>query len=100
VALTKEGQLYSWGDNLNGELGNGNFKSLTQPSLMTEIEDKKVCAVACGTKFAIALGQNIKSNTPLGESVDYMREKNNSAFSKSGNKRRNSKSNSRERVTP
>ena len=42
MALTKQGQIYSWGDNKNGELGSGDYKELSQPKLLKDLEDKKV----------------------------------------------------------
>lgn len=71
-ALTKKGQVWAWGQNLFGQLGDGTTRSGEHPKLVrlsdmrpsfpglvdTEPEpqeEKKVFAIACGSELSIAV---------------------------------------------
>lgn len=61
VALSVHGFLYSWGDNCNGELGQGDYILRSTPQLMGQLDTKRVTTIACGDNFVIALGQTMKA---------------------------------------
>jgi alpha-tubulin suppressor-like RCC1 family protein len=55
LLLTKEGEVYAWGDNNYGQLGQGHAQELKKP---TKVEGSwfgmKVRAIACGSYFSMA----------------------------------------------
>ncbi|CAM6118309.1 unnamed protein product [Calypogeia fissa] len=55
MALTPEGQLWSWGGNSNFELGRGNRQDDWRPKPIPEIETNRIIQVACGGYHAAAL---------------------------------------------
>lgn len=61
MALTKKGNVYSWGVNHCGQLGSGDNETQPTPVLMQNLDDRKVTQIACGCSFVIALGQTLIS---------------------------------------
>lgn len=64
--------IYSWGNNINGELGVGDFDSKNTPTFLASLQGKKILQISSGNNFTIALGEDIlyksnkrKSTTPL-----------------------------------
>lgn len=59
VALTIDHQIYSWGENAQGQLGTGDFESLSTPRQMQRLtsDGRVVQQVACGSSFVLCLGQ-------------------------------------------
>lgn len=55
IAQTKEGRSFSWGENQNGELGTGDFDSLSEPKLVEHIAEYCVKDFAVGHNFTMAL---------------------------------------------
>jgi alpha-tubulin suppressor-like RCC1 family protein len=56
VALTKDGEVYSWGSNSKGQLGDASEeKTRFTPTLVKALLGKKVIAIAAGIDFAVAL---------------------------------------------
>ncbi|KAL2643551.1 hypothetical protein R1flu_011138 [Riccia fluitans] len=55
MALTPEGQLWSWGGNSNYELGRGNRKDDWKPKPISSLENTQIIQVACGGYHAAAL---------------------------------------------
>lgn len=54
--LTKEGAVYSWGDNTYGELGvNSNTRNVESPSLVPFFREKKVKDIAAGARHSLVL---------------------------------------------
>ena len=53
LALTSTGQVWAWGDNTSGELGDGTTTSRAAPELLTTISG--VTAIAAGTGWSMAL---------------------------------------------
>ena len=45
VVLTKSGTVYTWGANLHGQLGHGNFVPLSEPKALTLVNVKDVRTV-------------------------------------------------------
>lgn len=48
LAVTDEGEVFSWGRNDQGQLADGAVASKADPSLMTCLEGKHIIGVACG----------------------------------------------------
>ncbi|MDL2292807.1 hypothetical protein LJC17_04405 [Acholeplasma sp. OttesenSCG-928-E16] len=68
-ALTSDGNLYTWGGNRNGELGNGTFSDSHYPSLVT-IPNEKIISVSTGLNHVIILtDQNYLYG--FGQNLDY-----------------------------
>ena len=57
--------LYSWGNNSNGELGIGDYDLRVTPTLVSFLQGKRISKIACGSNFAIALGENVHYNSKL-----------------------------------
>lgn len=59
IALTECQKIYSWGDNAQGQLGKGDFKSTGSPKLLQKLasEGKLITKIACGNNFVLCLGQ-------------------------------------------
>lgn len=48
MAITEDGELYGWGRNEQGQLGNPSISNFTEPTLIGGIEGKNIIGVACG----------------------------------------------------
>jgi hypothetical protein len=57
IARSKNGNIYCWGENNFGQLGNGKVDSATtnKPELNLHLRNENVIDVCCGHKFSIAL---------------------------------------------
>lgn len=55
MALTSDGQLWSWGANSNFELGRGSNFSDWRPQLVPSLKSTRVIQVACGGYHSLAL---------------------------------------------
>ncbi|XP_065217555.1 RCC1 and BTB domain-containing protein 2-like [Planococcus citri] len=55
IALTKNGELFSWGGNQSGQLGLGDRPYAPHPILISTLSDKTVTKVVCGKNTAMAL---------------------------------------------
>ncbi|BAT09398.1 RCC1 domain-containing protein RUG3, mitochondrial [Oryza sativa Japonica Group] len=55
MALTSDGQLWSWGANSNFELGRGSNSSDWRPQLIPSLKNLHVIQVACGGYHSLAL---------------------------------------------
>lgn len=53
VALKNDGTVWAWGNNSNGQLGNGTLVSTTQPSMVPDMTD--VAMVAAGDAHTVVL---------------------------------------------
>ena len=53
LALTGDGRVWAWGDNSNGQLGDGTFLSRTQPAPVPHLTDG--VAIAAGYSHSLAL---------------------------------------------
>jgi alpha-tubulin suppressor-like RCC1 family protein len=63
LALSSNGQVYAWGDNPYGELGDGSTTGKTSPEDISTIQGSAlhgvtVTAIAAGSAFSLALGSN------------------------------------------
>lgn len=53
--LTKNGRLYTWGRNLEGQLGHGSRISARNPTLVVGFSDDVICHADCGSDFTICM---------------------------------------------
>ena len=62
LAITKSGQIYSWGYNGNGELGHGSASPSVNPAptKIAKLEQFQVKQVACGYYHSMALTRDGK----------------------------------------
>lgn len=48
------GEVYTWGDNDEGQLGDGTTNAIQRPRLVPALQGKKVNRVACGSAHTLA----------------------------------------------
>jgi hypothetical protein len=72
LILDDRENLHTWGSNLNGELGLGDFEARNSPTHVQSLQGKHVSRIACGSNFVLALGEDVKyqstrhkTSTPL-----------------------------------
>ena len=58
VAKDRDGLLWTWGQNTNGELGLNDFKTRLYPHPILQLKKKQVRKVTCGGSFVIAIGSD------------------------------------------
>ncbi|KAL9303701.1 hypothetical protein ACSQ67_020964 [Phaseolus vulgaris] len=51
VALTKKGELYTWGMGANGRLGHGDVEDRKSPTLVIALKDRTIENISCGSNF-------------------------------------------------
>ncbi|BAT97564.1 hypothetical protein VIGAN_09104300 [Vigna angularis var. angularis] len=51
VALTKKGELYTWGKGANGRLGHGDVEDRKSPTLVIAMKDRTIENISCGSNF-------------------------------------------------
>ncbi|XP_061183765.1 E3 ubiquitin-protein ligase HERC2-like isoform X1 [Saccostrea echinata] len=54
MAVTEDGELYGWGRNEQGQLGNPSISNFTEPTLISGMEGKNIIGVACGPNQTFA----------------------------------------------
>ncbi|KAF5273445.1 hypothetical protein FQA39_LY07462 [Lamprigera yunnana] len=54
VACSDEGEVFTWGDNDEGQLGDGTTNAIQRPRLVTILQGKKITNVACGSAHTLA----------------------------------------------
>ncbi|XP_071496413.1 E3 ubiquitin-protein ligase HERC2-like [Diadema antillarum] len=54
VACSDQGEVYTWGDNDEGQLGDGTTNAIQRPRIVTALQDKKITNVACGSAHTVA----------------------------------------------
>ena len=55
VAINGKGQVWAWGDNRRGELGQGDTEPRPVPTMVRGIADRRIKQVACGGHHVLAL---------------------------------------------
>lgn len=69
IAIDSKCNVFSWGNNSNGELGLGDFECRDIPTMLTGFKGKKITKLAAGGNFVICLGMNNREKkeykTPL-----------------------------------
>lgn len=48
LAVTEDGEVYSWGRNEQGQLGDTSNIARTEPALIAALDSKEITGVACG----------------------------------------------------
>ena len=77
--LDLRGHVYTFGQNENGELGQGDTQKRGQPTRVTQLKNKKAIAVACGKNFVIALGRTVRK-------ADFFKELDQSTYDSISNR--------------
>ncbi|XP_033111225.1 E3 ubiquitin-protein ligase HERC2-like [Anneissia japonica] len=54
VACTDKGEVFTWGDNDEGQLGDSTTNAIQRPRLVSALQGKKMTNVACGSAHTIA----------------------------------------------
>ncbi|XP_074649618.1 E3 ubiquitin-protein ligase HERC2-like [Tubulanus polymorphus] len=58
VACTDQGEVFTWGDNDEGQLGDGTTNAIQRPRLVAALQGKKINRVACGSAHSLAWSTN------------------------------------------
>nr|XP_022903495.1 E3 ubiquitin-protein ligase HERC2 isoform X1 [Onthophagus taurus] len=58
VACSDEGEVFTWGDNDEGQLGDGTTNAIQRPRLVQALQGKKITNVACGSAHTLAWSTN------------------------------------------
>eukprot|EP00300_Choanocystis_sp_HF-7_P010150 c16812_g1_i1.p2 GENE.c16812_g1_i1~~c16812_g1_i1.p2 ORF type:complete len:170 (+),score=31.40 c16812_g1_i1:761-1270(+) len=60
VAITDKGEMYSWGGNSYGQLGLGNFVSVSEPQLVDRLPPaSRVVKISCGSFHTAAVVETV-----------------------------------------
>jgi E3 ubiquitin-protein ligase HERC2 len=54
VACTDQGQVFTWGDNDEGQLGDGSTTAIQRPRQVIALQGKDINRVACGSAHTVA----------------------------------------------
>ncbi|XP_055695916.1 probable E3 ubiquitin-protein ligase HERC2 [Lutzomyia longipalpis] len=55
VACSDQGEVFTWGDNDEGQLGDGTVSAIPRPRLVTALQGKHIVKVTCGSAHTLAL---------------------------------------------
>ena len=55
VALSRNGEVFTWGNNFVGQLGHGDEKDRNKPTKVESLAGEKIVKVACGGCHTVAL---------------------------------------------
>jgi alpha-tubulin suppressor-like RCC1 family protein len=58
IALTKEGELFSWGAGRHGQLGHNDLKDVPFPKMIRGLHTKRIGYASCGAFFSAALTED------------------------------------------
>jgi len=56
------GEVYTWGDNDEGQLGDGTTNAIQRPRLVAALQGKKINRVACGSAHTLAWSTSKPAN--------------------------------------
>lgn len=56
------GEVYTWGDNDEGQLGDGTTNAIQRPRLVAALQGKKINKVACGSAHTLAWSTSKPTN--------------------------------------
>ena len=74
VACTDSGEVFTWGDNDEGQLGDGSTNAIQRPRLVAILQNRKINRVACGSAHTLAWSTNrpvTTSKLPLSVPLEY-----------------------------
>ncbi|KAK7864133.1 hypothetical protein R5R35_007650 [Gryllus longicercus] len=74
VACSDQGEVFTWGDNDEGQLGDGSTNAIQRPRLVVALQAKKITQVACGSAHTLAWSTNkpaSASRLPAGAPLEY-----------------------------
>nr|XP_032812660.1 E3 ubiquitin-protein ligase HERC2 isoform X4 [Petromyzon marinus] len=54
ICCTEDGDVYTWGDNDEGQLGDSTTNAIQRPRLVAALQGKKINRVACGSAHSLA----------------------------------------------
>lgn len=63
VCVSAAGEVYTWGDNDEGQLGDGTTNAIQRPRLVAALQGKKINRVACGSAHTLAWSTSKPTNT-------------------------------------
>ena len=66
ACIDSSGMIWTWGQNLEGELGVEDNEPRDKPFPVMALKTKHVSSVTCGPNFYFAIGKEIKANKILG----------------------------------
>jgi alpha-tubulin suppressor-like RCC1 family protein len=58
LVLTNSGELYAWGGNRYGQIGNGNYYNQSIPIKVNGFNDEKIVMISCGEWHSMALTES------------------------------------------
>ncbi|XP_052092114.1 uncharacterized protein LOC127728604 isoform X1 [Mytilus californianus] len=53
--VTLDGDVYTWGRNMDGQIGNNSRQDVKTPSMVTSINDKQIIHISSGGEFNVAM---------------------------------------------
>lgn len=65
VACSDKGEVFTWGDNDEGQLGDGTTSALQSPRIVHTLQGKKITRVACGSAHTLAWSTTKTTHTKL-----------------------------------
>uniref|UniRef100_A0A1B0AIV8 HECT-type E3 ubiquitin transferase n=1 Tax=Glossina pallidipes TaxID=7398 RepID=A0A1B0AIV8_GLOPL len=74
VACTDTGEVYTWGDNDEGQLGDGTVSAIARPRLVQALVGKHIVKVTCGSAHTLALSTlqlSERVRPPLNPPLEY-----------------------------
>ncbi|XP_011141461.1 E3 ubiquitin-protein ligase HERC2 [Harpegnathos saltator] len=73
VACSDKGEVFTWGDNDEGQLGDGTTSALQRPRLVHALQGKKITRVACGSAHTLAwsTAKATQSRMPASAPMEY-----------------------------
>ncbi|XP_055999241.1 uncharacterized protein LOC125654012 isoform X3 [Ostrea edulis] len=55
LLMTLDGDVYSWGRNMEGQIGNNSKHEMKQPNIITQINDRQMAHLASGGEFNVTM---------------------------------------------
>ena len=73
VACSDKGEVFTWGDNDEGQLGDGTTSALQSPRIVHALQGKKITRVACGSAHTLAWSttKTTHSRLPASTPMEY-----------------------------
>lgn len=65
VACSDKGEVFTWGDNDEGQLGDGTTSALQRPRLVRALQGEKITRVACGSAHTVAWSTTKEAQTKM-----------------------------------